>query len=266
MSPLHIKVLTGTKGWIQLKASWQKNWKLYFQEALGLAIFMASACFFAALLESSTSGLHTLLPDAFTRNIIMALLMGATALLIFYSPLTATSGAHINPAASITFFRLGKLCHWDVVFYILFQIAGGTTAVYLMQWLIGAMLIEAPVQSAATVPGKPGIVPAFVIELAIAFITMSVILFCNTQQRLKKYTRFIAALLVCCWVIFAGPVSGFGINPARSLASAIPSGVWTAWWIYMIAPFAGMLAAAEVHLLFYRRNIRSHRPSITTFI
>jgi len=56
-------------------------------------------------------------------------------------------------------------------------------------------------------------------------------------------------------VIFAGPVSGFGMNPARSFASAFLSGIWNSFWIYLLIPVAGMFTAAEVFLLSQRKNI-----------
>jgi aquaporin Z len=57
-------------------------------------------------------------------------------------------------------------------------------------------------------------------------------------------------------VIVAGPVSGFGMNPARSLASAIPANIWTDFWIYLFIPFAGMMSAAELFLLIERKSIK----------
>jgi len=88
-------------------------------------------------------------------------------------------------------------------------------------------------------------VNAAITEFFIGFMMISMVLFTSVSKQLKKHTRKFAACLVCCYVIFAGPVSGFGMNPARSFASAFPSGIYTAFWIYMLIPFAGMLAAAE---------------------
>ncbi|GAB2817440.1 hypothetical protein GCM10027043_17750 [Ferruginibacter profundus] len=172
-------------------------------------------------------------------------MMGLTALFIFYSPFTAPSGAHINPAVTITFLRLGKISRENAAFYILFQFIGGTAAVFVMQWLMGKILTGSPVNSAVTVPGKAGTINAAITEFFIAFIMISMVLFTSASKRLKKHTRKFAACLVCCYVIFAGPISGFGMNPARSFASAFPSGIYTAFWIYLLIPFAGMLVAAE---------------------
>jgi aquaporin Z len=252
-----IRIITGKGGFTQMKASFMKNWKHYLQEALGLAIFMISACFFGALLESQTSSWHKALSNDFVRMVIMGILMGATALFIFYSPWTSPSGSHINPAVTLTFWRLGKMCPYDTFFFILFQFAGGTISVFVMQWIMGDALVEPPVNSVVTVPGKAGIWIAFFTEFIIAFITMSVVLFTSAHQRHKKYTRILAGCLVCCWVILAAPFSGFGMNPARSFASAFPAHTWTAFWIYLFVPFISMLLASEVYLHSTQKNRKS---------
>jgi aquaporin Z len=154
------------------------------------------------------------------------------------------------------------MCRYDALFFCLFQIAGGTLAVYLMQWLMGAVLTRPPVNSAATLPGKYGVTVAAITELVIAFITVSMVLFTSNNNKMKNYTRIFAGCLVCTWVIVAGPVSGFGMNPARSFASALPADIWTAFWIYLFIPFAGMLLAAELYLFIERNKINNHHPSI----
>jgi aquaporin Z len=249
-----IKIATGKSGWVQMKASFKKNWKHYLQEALGLAIFMVSACFFSAVLFSENSSWFHFFPNFMARNIFMGLMMGLTALFIFYSKWTAPSGSQINPAVTLTFLRLDKMCRYDALFFIIFQIIGGTAAVYGMQFLMGNLLIDAPVNSAVTVPGKLGTYWALITEFSIACITMFMILFTSNHPVLKKYTRIFAACFVCAWVIIAGPVSGFGMNPARTFASALPAHTWTDFWLYMIMPVAGMMSAAEFYLLVKKKK------------
>jgi aquaporin Z len=254
MRAMDIRTVTGYGGLVQMKASFKKNWKHYLQEALGLAIFMISACFFGSLLEAKQASLHQAISNHFTRSVLMGILMGSTALFIFYSPFTSPSGSHINPAVTISFLRLGKMCQWDACFYIIFQFIGGTLAVYVMAALMGDLLTAQPVHYVTTVPGEYGELPAAVIELIMAFIMMTMVLFTSSHEKLKKYTRIIAGLFVCLYVIFAGPVSGFGMNPARTFASALPANTWTAFWIYMVIPFAGMLGAAELYLFVQKRR------------
>lgn len=249
MRAMPIRVYSGNKGFAQMKASFKKNRIHYLQEALGLAIFMISACFFSALLWGNDALFHIEIKNEMLRNIVTGLLMGTTALFIFYSRFTAPSGSHINPAVTITFLRLNKMCRYDALFYIIFQILGSTIAVYIMAILLGNALTTAPVNFAVTIPGKYGVLPAAITEYIIAVITMCMVLFTSSNERLKKYTRIFSGCLVCMWVIFAGPVSGFGMNPARSFASALPAHIYTSFWIYLCMPFAGMLTAAEFYII-----------------
>ena len=109
-----------------------------------------------------------------------------------------------------------------------------------------------------TVPGKYGTTAAAFTELLIAFIMMGMVLFTADHRVLKKYSRIFAAILVCLFVIVAGPVSGFGMNPARSFASALPANIWTSFWIYLFMPLIGMLGATEFYI-FVRRRKSSNR-------
>lgn len=245
---MNIRAYHGRGDFAQIRTSFNRNWIHYLQEALGLGIFMISACFFGGLLESDSSSVHFSIPYPMIRRIIMGMMMGSTALFIFYSPLTAPSGSHINPAVTITFFRLGKMSLWDTFFYILFQFTGSILAVYLMAGLMGELLTSAPVHYVVTVPGQKGPLLAAITELIIAFCMMLMVLMTSTDERLKKYTRMISAVFVCLFVILAVPLSGFGMNPARSFASALPAHIYTAFWIYLIMPFTGMLLAAELFL------------------
>jgi len=264
MRAMPIRIFTGSSGWIQLKASFKKNWRHYLQEALGLAIFMISACFFGAKLFSEKSSLHHAISNEMLRNVVMGVAMALTALFIFYSPWTAPSGSHINPAVTLAFLRIDKMCRYDALFFIIFQIIGGTAAVYTMQLIMGNILIDQPVNSVVTIPGKFGIWGALITEFIIAFITMSMVLFTSSHNKVKKYTRIFAGCLVCTWVIVAGPISGFGMNPARSFASALPANTWASFWIYLFIPFAGMLSATEFFIWRSKGQQAKHKKEIKT--
>jgi aquaporin Z len=102
------------------------HWPEYLMEFGSLAIFMISACFFGALLQYPGSPVHELLPLPLVRRVVMGIAMGTTAIAIVYSPWGKQSGAHLNPSVTLTFYRLGKICTWDAIFYTVFQFIGAS--------------------------------------------------------------------------------------------------------------------------------------------
>jgi aquaporin Z len=85
---------------------------------------------------------------------------------------------------------------------------------------------------------------ALLAELAISFVMMTAILRASSSQRLMRYTGVLAGILVAIWISVEGPLSGMSMNPARTFASALPANTWTGFWLYVVAPIAGMQAAA----------------------
>jgi aquaporin Z len=217
-------------------------------EAAQLGIFMISAGAFTALLESPRSFLaQAHLAPSWNRALI-GLAMGGTAAGLIYSPWGKRSGAHMNPAITLTFLRLGKIPPWDAFFYIVFQFGGGVAGVLLTAWVLGTNFTQPPVNYVATIPGPAGNVAAFAGELAISIIIMGVILYVSNRPAIARFTGLFAGLLIASFVEFEAPLSGFGMNPARTLASALPGGIWTEWWIYFTAAPLGMLLAAQGYL------------------
>jgi aquaporin Z len=231
--------------------SLRQNWKVYTMEALCLGIFMISASFFGTILEYPGSVIRQSLPDDFLRLVCMGLAMGATATLINYSPMGKLSGAHMNPAVTFTFYRLNKIKWTDAVFYSLFQCIGGIVSVILMRILLGDSFSDSHVNYVITTPGKPGVMVAFFTEICIAFGMMTMVLVTSNNVKLSKYTGAIAGVLVACYVVVSAPISGFSMNPARTIASALPAMQYRSFWIYMTAPFIGMFSAAAFYQYFH---------------
>lgn len=219
-------------------------------EAVCLGLFMISASFFGTVLEYPGSILNEVLPNGFIRLIFMSVAMGATATAIIYSPMGKLSGAHMNPAVTFTFYGLKKISVNDAIFYALFQCVGGTLAVLLMRVVLGEAFEDVHVNYVVTTPGKYGPLTAFIIEIAIAFCMMMMILITSNNSKTAKFTGVFAGIFVMAYVILSGPISGFGMNPARSLSSAIPSGHYNSFWIYITAPFIGMFSAAGCYYYF----------------
>lgn len=214
-------------------------------EAAGLGIFMISACVFGTLLEHPASPVRQAVADGTLRRVLMGLAMGATFAAIFYSPWGKRSGAHLNPAVTLTFFRLGKVPSWDAAFYSLAQFAGGLAGVLLSAAVLGRLIMDPAVQYVVTVPGKDGAGIAFLAEVLIAFVMMATVLVTSSDARLSRLTPILASSLVALYIAIEAPFSGMSLNPARTFASALPADVWTAWWVYFLAPPFGMLLAAE---------------------
>ena len=87
----------------------RRHYPEYLMEAAGLGLFMVSACGFGVLLNHPESPALAALPDAFLRQALMGLAMGATAAGLVYSPWGRRSGAHMNPAVTLAFLALGKV-------------------------------------------------------------------------------------------------------------------------------------------------------------
>jgi aquaporin Z len=222
----------------------RRHWPEYLIEAAGLGLFMVSACLFGTLLEHPGSPVRQALPDATLRRLLMGIAMGLTAAGIIYSPWGQRSGAHINPAVTLTFLRLGKVKREDAIFYAAAQIVGGLLGVMLAALLLRGALAHPAVSFVATVPGPAGTAVAFAAETAISFLLILTVLAVSSSRR-PRLTGLAAATLVAAWILLEAPLSGMSMNPARSVASALPSGIWTGGWIYWLAPPCGMLLAAE---------------------
>src|SRR5688572_16678223 len=109
----------------------RKHWPEYAIEAAGLGLFMLSACAFGTLLGHPRSPLVAAVPGELARRIAMGVAMAGTAIALIYSPWGRRSGAHFNPATTLTFWRLGKVETRDAFAYVIAQVAGGLTGVLL---------------------------------------------------------------------------------------------------------------------------------------
>ena len=225
----------------------RKNWAEYLIEAWALGTFMVSAGLCTIAFEHPASPLHAAIGDANVRRGLIGACMGLTAIALIHSPWGKRSGAHMNPAITLTFLRLGKVTSANATCYVLAQFAGGTLGVLLVTALAGAAFTAPPVSSVVTLPSPPhGLATALVAEYVIALGMMLMVLSVSNSM-LAPYTGYFAGTLVATYIAVEAPWSGMSINPARSFASAAPSGMWNGLWIYFVAPPLGMLSAAQLY-------------------
>ena len=218
----------------------------YAIEALLLGLFMVSAGLVTTALEAPGSPLVAALPSGFARRALVGVGMGLTSVALVYSPLGGRSGAHMNPAVTLSYLRLGKIARSDALGYAAAQVLGGILGVALVALALGASFEDAPVSWVATRPGGHGTAVAFAAEVAISFGMMTTAILCTSAPRLAPYTGLFCGALVALYIAFEAPLSGMSMNPARSLASAFFPGFWADLWVYVAGPLTGMLLAAEL--------------------
>src|SRR5436189_5358777 len=160
---------------------------------------MISASLFTMLLWHPSSPVLSLIPNPFVRRMLTGLAMGGTAIALVFSPLGKRSGAHFNPAVTLTFWRLGKVKNWDATFYIIAQFIGAITGVFAVTLFVREPLSHPTVNYAATLPGMQGVIIAFIAEFVIAFVLMSVVLLVSNTSHIACFTGlFGCALVACC--------------------------------------------------------------------
>ena len=226
----------------------KRHWPEYLIEGSCLGLFMVSAAVCTTIIEHPLSPVRQALHDDLLRRILIGLAMGLTAVTLIYSPLGKRSGAHMNPAVTLTFWTLGKVESLDALFYVLSQFVGGLLGLSAAALFIRSYLADSAVNYVVTVPGSQGPGIAFVAELVISFGLMLVVLTVSNIKKIARFTGLFAGCLVATYIALEAPLSGMSMNPARTFASAVPAWLWSQWWIYFTAPPIGMLLAARVYL------------------
>ncbi len=231
------------------------HWPEYLIEAWALGLFMISAGIFSTLLGYPRSPLVAVIQNEALRRALVGIAMGLTAAALIYSPWGRRSGAHMNPAVTLTFWRLGKIARWDALFYVCAQFIGAVLGVLVVTALLRDAFTAAPVLYVATLPGARGVAAAFVAEFVISSLLMTVILWVSNTPRYARFTGLCAGVMVAIYIALEAPLSGMSMNPARSFGSAYPAGLWRDLWVYFTAPVLGMQAAAAWYL--YARGRRA---------
>jgi aquaporin Z len=226
------------------------HWPEYLIEAGAIGTFMVSAAVFAAILYHPSSPVSGAISNELVRRAFMGLAMASTAVTIIYSRWGQRSGAHMNPAITLTFFRLGKVARADLVGYVAAQFVGGIAGIAAAAAVLGTLVSDPSVNYVATMPGPTGAAAAFFAETTISFVMMLTVLSVSSEPRLARFTGLGAGLLVWTYITFEQPLSGMSMNPARTFGSALMARDYVGLWIYFTAPTAGMLLAAQ---LFTRR-------------
>jgi aquaporin NIP len=167
----------------------------------------------------------------------IALTFGLVVMAMIYT-FGDVSGAHLNPAVTLGFAVAGRFAWKDVPGYVMTQVAGALAASGVLR-----LLFPTHEKLGATLPSGSAM-QSFVLELILTAILMLAILRVSTGSKEKGITAGIAiGGIIALEAMFAGPICGASMNPARSLAPALVSGHVEHLWIYLTATVLGALAA-----------------------
>ena len=215
------------------------NMKKYTAEFLGTFALMFCGTG-AVIINQETGGVIT--------HSGIALTFGLIVMSMIYA-LGNISGCHINPAVTIAFAIARRFKMKQVLPYIISQFAGAFTASILLKFLfphndtLGATLpAGSPLQS-------------LIMEFILSFLLMLVIINVATGSKEQGIFAGLAiGSVVLLEAMFAGPISGASMNPARSIAPAVVSGHLENFWIYIVSPILGTITAIPVCTFLNSKN------------
>jgi MIP family channel proteins len=153
------------------------------------------------------------------------------------------SGAHINPVATLTMWLSGRFAARDVPAYVVAQLLGATLAAFVLRIMFGLNG-----NLGATIPGG-SLEQAFLLELILTFWLMLTALRASGAG-----AGALIGAVVGLEAMMGGPITGASMNPARSFGPALASGIWTAHWLYWLAPMLGAVLAVGVNKWFETPN------------
>jgi len=208
--------------------------KKYIAESIGT---------FALVFCGTGSMIVNDLTQGSVTHVGIAITFGAIVMAMIYA-FGNISQAHINPAVSIAFSITDRFDRKHLLGYISFQILGALLA----SGLLNIIFINHPTLGATIPLGSWQ--QSFILELILTYFLMIVILFVSQTESIDQFTGIAVGATVMLESMFAGPICGASMNPARSIAPAIVSGNLSYLWIYISAPIiGGLLASITWHLI-----------------
>lgn len=224
------------------------HWREYLMEAAELALLMFFICSFGTVIYSYDSPLKHWGLSNVGKSFFMGIAVAVTTLAIIRSPFGRRTGAHFNPAITLTYFYLARVHRWDALYYIVSQFAGALVGVLIAHELLGHCLSAPPVSYVTTTPGVYGNSVAFTAEFLLSGLLMGAVLFATNRLSLARFSPLAVAGITVFYYVLCPSLSGFSVNPARSFSSAIFAWIWQGIWVYFAAPCLGMLAAAVIYI------------------
>jgi len=184
--------------------------------------------------------------DGSVSHVGIAVTFGLVVMAMIYA-LGNISGAHLNPAVTVGFWVYKKFPRKEVLPYVSAQVLAAILASLLLKFLFPASELLG-----ATVPYDSAL-QCFILEFILTFFLMLVIINVSTGSKEQGLIAGIAiGAVVLIEAMWAGPITGASMNPARSIGPDLARMVFSHSWIYILAPVFGALGAVFVHR-FYRK-------------
>ncbi len=219
-----------------------KPYHKYLTEMLGT--------FFMVFAGTGAIVIHDLFGGTIT-HLGISVVFGLVVLVVIYA-FGEVSGAHINPAVTFAFWLSKQFPGKQVTPYVVAQLVGAILASFLLH-----TMFPSHDTYGATIP-KINLGGAFGMEMLLSFFLMTVILFVSEGS---KETGLMAGVAIGSTVgleaLFAGPVTGASMNPARSFGPALVSGDLSVIWLYIAAPILGMCVSVVIFNLLKYLKIRT---------
>src|ERR1700677_149590 len=217
----------------------RQEWRRLFSELLGT--------FFLVLVAAGGGMMSHAFPSTISRSAaVVAPALMVMAIILFMGKV---SGAHLNPAVSIAFALRRDFPWWRVPGYIVMQLIGATLAALFLHAVIN---VSAMYGSNYPAHGYSN-TAAFWMELILTMGLVSVILgTASGAQNIGIIGAFGVAGYIALAGLWASPISGASMNPARTFGTGLVSGTFTGYWVYIVGPIAG--AALAVVIAFVLRG------------
>ncbi|MDQ3703638.1 MAG: aquaporin [Chloroflexota bacterium] len=214
----------------------QEDWKKVLAEVVGTFFF-----FFIGI--GSIAGAS----QAGATGLLIVALAHGLALSIAITALGPISGAHFNPAVTISLLVARKISPLLALLYILGQLIGGVAACLVLGMVLPRSVWE-PFSLGTPGVATIGIGQAVLLEAVLTFFLVVAVFGTAVDARAPKIGGFGVGLTVFVDILVGGPFTGGVMNPARAISPAIVSGAWNdAWWIYWVGPILGGILAALLY-------------------
>ena len=222
------------------------HWPAYLAEFFGTAVMMGTGIGAVVLMWHEGSPMGEWIPSDPVRRLATGILFAGGGTLVVLSPLGQRSGRHLNPAMTFTFWLRKKNLIARCPVLRDCSNCGALLGVLVVAAIAGETARS--VDLGLTRPGV-GYTPtiALIAELIITFSLIFLVFWAVDKHAVARFKPYLAGLLIALLVMIEAPVSGTSLNPARSFAPAMLSGIFNDFWLYVVGPVCGAVLAVVLY-------------------